>query len=72
MYKKMNFEGVGAHEEVEADMLAVMLGFSRFTNQQVVQVRSDGFNQFEDMGIDVLVEQDINDLSTSLDRLSAI
>ena len=68
----MNFEGVGAHEEVEADMLAVMLGFSGFTNQQVVQVRSDGFNQFEDMGIDVLVEQDINDLSTSLDRLSAI
>jgi len=67
----MNFEGVGAHEDVEADPLAVMLGFSGFNNQQVVWVQADGFEQLEDIGIDVLEEQDIKDISTSLGRLPA-
>ena len=60
-----------AHEVVDADLLVVMLKFVGFTNQQVVRVRADSLDQLEDMGIDVLEEQDIKDLSNSLGRLPA-
>ena len=55
----MNFEGVGADIVVENDPVAIMLGFVGFTPAQVVRIRADGFDQLEDMGIDVLEEQDI-------------
>ena len=68
----MNVEGIGVNEVVGTDPLTVMLRFSKFTNQQVVQVKADGFDQVEDMGINVLEEQDIKDLSNSLVRLLGI
>ena len=67
----MNFEGVGADIVVENDPVAVMLGFVGFTPAQVVRIRADGFDQLEDMGIDVLEEQDITSLADSMSRQPA-
>ena len=67
----MNFEPIAAGVTLEADPMAVLLGHIGFTNQQIARIRADGFDQLDDMALDILEEQDIKDLSTSLARLPA-
>ena len=67
----MNFEPIAAGVILEADPMAVLLGHIGFTNQQIARIRADGFDQLDDMALDILEEQDIKDLSTSLARLPA-
>ena len=60
---------------VETDLikepLATMLEFTGFTELQVVRIRADGFNQLDNLGLDVLESEDIKDLSVTLGRLPA-
>ena len=53
------------------DPLATMLEFAGFTVPQVVKIRADGFDQLDDLGLDVLEAEDIKDLSVTLGRLPA-
>ena len=53
------------------DPLATMLEFAGFTEPQVVRIRADGFDQLDDLGLDVLEAEDIKDLSVTLGRLPA-
>ena len=49
--------------------LATMLEFAGFAKPQVVRIRADGFNQFDNLGLDVLEAKDVKDLSAMLGRL---
>ena len=51
--------------------LGTMLEFTGFTELQVIRIRADGFNQIDDLGLDVLETEDIKDLSATLCRLPA-
>ena len=53
------------------DPLATMLEFAGFTEPQVEKIRADGFDQLDDLGLDVLEAEDIKDLSVTLGRLPA-
>ena len=55
----------------EADPLNVMLDIAGFTNAQANRIRADGFDSIDDMGIDVLEEQDIKDLASTFSRMPA-
>ena len=67
----MNFEPTAVGVVLEADPMAVLLDHVGFNNKQIARIRADGFDQLEDMALDVLEEQDIKDLSESLARLPA-
>ena len=67
----MNFEPVAAGAVINADPMADLLGHAGFTGRQIVTIRADGFDQLEDMTLDVLEEQDIKDLAKSLASLAA-
>jgi len=60
---------------VEADLipepLAAMLAFAGFTEAQIFRIRADGFDQLDDLSLDVLEAEDIKDLSVTLGRLPA-
>jgi len=60
---------------VEADLitepLAAMIAFAGFTEAQIFRIRADGFDQVNDLGLDVLEAEDIKDLSVTLGRLPA-
>ena len=50
----MNFNPkIAAEVEVE-DHMVTLLGWVVFTNQQVVRIRTDDFDQIDEIGIDVL------------------
>ena len=68
----MNFEPIAVGVALEADPMAILLDHAGFNNQQIARIRADGFDQLEDMALDVLEEQDIKDLSESLARLPAV
>ena len=55
----------------EVDPLDVMLDIAGFTNAQANRIRADGFDSIDDMGIDVLEEQDIKDLASTFSRMPA-
>ena len=67
----MNFSPADPNDVMEADLLAILLGFAEFTAQQSTKIQADGFDQLDDIGIDVLEEQDIRDLAELLGRFPA-
>ena len=65
----MNFEPVAAGVGLYPDPMAVLLDHAGFTGRQIMRIRADGFDQLEDMALNVLEEQDIKDLAKSLASL---
>ena len=55
----------------EVDPPYVMLDIAGFNNAQANRIRADGFDSIDDMGIDVLEEQDIKDLASTFSRMPA-
>ena len=46
----MNFSTADPNNVMEADPLAIILGFAGFTAQQSNKIRADGFDQLDNMG----------------------
>ena len=53
----------------EEDPLAVMLKFAWFLNPQANRIREDGFDTVEDMGVEMLEEENITELAATFSRL---
>lgn len=66
--KRMDFLALDATVPQEKDPSAVILNFAGFTNDQANRIRVEAFDSIDDMGIQILEDQDKKELAKDFSR----
>ena len=67
----MDFLPLDVTAPQEEDPLAAMLDIARFLTPKANRIREEGFDSVDDMGVEMLEDQDVKQLATTFSRFPA-